>query len=70
MNDHVYEFSSIENTLIENVHETKSSSENECNILNTLDTLLQTLNEPDHILQSCTNNTCDTPIALNQKQIS
>ncbi|CAF2636996.1 unnamed protein product [Rotaria sp. Silwood2] len=56
VNNHIYEFSSIDNSFIENDHLTKSSSENECNTFNRIDTLLQVLNEPNDTLEQCTKN--------------
>lgn len=52
--NHNYEFSSIESSLIENVHlSTKSSSNTDCT---TFDILLKALNEPDTHIVTSTNS--------------
>ncbi len=52
VNDHTYEFSSI----IETNHRLESLSKNESNTLDTIDTLLQALNEPNYTSEQCTKN--------------
>ncbi|CAF1249668.1 unnamed protein product [Rotaria sordida] len=56
VNNHIYEFSSINYSFIKNDYLTEPLSENECNTFNTIDTLLQALNEPNSTLEQCTKN--------------
>ena len=59
IDDQVYEFSSIVDSSlsIENDKETKMSRDKESNILDTIDTLLNALNEPNYSIEhNKTNN--------------
>ncbi|CAM4882651.1 unnamed protein product [Rotaria socialis] len=71
VNNNIYEISLIDRSLIENDDRTKSPLQNESNTFNTIDSLLQALNEPNYKLEQCTDhklNSCDIPIITNNEE--
>ncbi|CAF4178055.1 unnamed protein product, partial [Rotaria magnacalcarata] len=71
VNNNIYEISLIDRSLIENDDRTKSPLQNESNTFNTIDSLLQALNEPNYKLEQCTDhklNSCDIPITTNNEE--
>ncbi|CAF3672795.1 unnamed protein product [Rotaria sp. Silwood1] len=79
VNNHIYEFSSIDKSFIKNDYQTEYLLKEKCNTFNRIDTLLQALNEPNCTLDECKKNkinNCDILIStsdeelLEQKQIS
>jgi hypothetical protein len=67
VNDHPYQFSSI----TESDYPTKTSTKNESNTLDTIDRLLQVLNEPNSTSEQCTiDKINDLDVAIEQNQIS